>query len=100
MTNLGAIVPITGTVVEVAPDVCGDDVMYPRVVIRKEDGSLREFAPVHAVYEVAGLIAANANGHFIFWQRPTEWRLAFCYRHSGARAIDFDAVREYLEEIA
>jgi len=100
MANLGEIVPITGTVVEVEPDVCGDDAMFPRVVIRKEDGTFREFAPVHAVYEVAGLIEAKADGHFIFWKRPTEWWLAFCYRHSNARAVDFDAVREYLEGVA
>jgi len=92
------IVPITGTVVEVAPDECAPrDVIFPLVVIRKEDGTLQRFAPVHAVYEVAGLVEANADGHFIFWRRPTEWRLAFCYRHNGARAVDFDAVREYLE---
>jgi hypothetical protein len=98
MPNSGGIVPITGTIVEVAPDVCDvQDVIYPLVVIRKEDGTFQEFAPVHAIYEVAGLIEANAAGHFIFWRRPNEWRLAFCYRHNGARAVDFDAVREYLE---
>jgi len=78
--------------VEVGPDECDvHDVFYPCIVIRKEDGTFQEFAPVRAVYEVAGLIEANASGHFIFWQRPTECLLAFFYSDRGARAVDFDA---------
>ena len=94
------IIPITGTVVDVAPDVNGDDVMYPHVVIRrKADGTLQEFINVYAVFEVAGLIDLNASGHFIFWQRADECRLAFFYSDTGARAVDYGVVREYLEAL-
>jgi len=99
MPDLGKIVPITGTVVEVAPDVCGDDVMYPRVVIRKEDGTVREFAPVHAFYEMAGLIEANGADTSSFGSaRPNAgWRSSTA---TGAREQSIsNAVREYLELI-
>jgi hypothetical protein len=72
---------------------------YESVIIRDEAGALRDFARVRAVPEVSGLVQADASGTFLFWSGPTECRLAFVYRDDGARAVDFDAVREYFEQV-
>jgi hypothetical protein len=36
----------------------------------------------------------------LFWDGPDGCRLSFFYRDDGARAVDFDAVREFLETIS
>jgi hypothetical protein len=88
------VVPITGTIVEVGPDENGpSDMTFAHIVIRQEGGGLREFAPVHAFYEVAGLVEAKGTGTF-------DCRLALVFRDTGTRAADFDALLLYFEERA
>jgi hypothetical protein len=94
-------VPIVGTVTVVgAVELAPHDTTYESVVIRDEAGALREFTTVRAVPEVSGLIQPNASGTFLFLGGLTECRLSFVYRADGARAVDFEAVREYLEQAA
>jgi hypothetical protein len=89
---------INGKVVAVSPVVLEPrDTTYHNLVIRDESGALREFATVHALPELSGLVQPNASGIFIFLGGPTEYRLCFVYSDDGPRAVDFDAVREYLE---
>jgi hypothetical protein len=91
-------VPIIGTVVVVGPvELAPDDTTYESVVIRDEAGTLRKFTMIRAVPEVSGLVQCDASGIFLFWRGPTECRLVFVYRDDGARAVDFDAMRERLE---
>jgi hypothetical protein len=93
-----ALVPINGTVVEVGPDEAGpEDTTFSHVIIRQEDGRLREFATVYAIYEVAGLIEPNGTGTFVFLDSPTECRLAFVYRNTGARGVDSEALYHHFE---
>jgi hypothetical protein len=90
---------IVGTVVTVGPvELAEHDTTYRNIVIRDESGAVRDFATVHAIPEVSGLVQPDASGTFLFWGSPTECRLSFVYRSDGARAVDFDAVREYLEQ--
>lgn len=92
------ILPVVGTVVAVGPVELADrDTTYRQVVIRDHDGAMREFTAVCAIPEISGLLQTEASGHFLFWSGPMECRLAFVYRDDGARAVDFDAVREYLD---
>lgn len=92
-------VPVTGTVVEVGPvELEPYDTTYESVIIRDEAGMLRDFAMVHAIPELSGLVQNDASGMFLFWNSPRGCRLSFFYRDDGARAVDFDAVREYLEQ--
>jgi hypothetical protein len=92
-------VPILGTVVAIGPvELAPYDTTYPYVAIQQEDGTLRRFSTVHAIPELSGLIQPDAAGTFLFWDGPTECRLAFVYRDDGARAVDFDAVRAFLEQ--
>lgn len=95
------IVPIVGTVVAVGPvELAPDDTTYRYVVIEKEDGTVRDFAPVHAIPEVSGLVERDAAGTFFFLDGPTEWRLSFVYRDNGARAADFEALNLHLDQAA
>lgn len=92
-------VPVIGTVVEVGPEEAGpEDTTFSHILIRQEDGQLREFAKVHALYEVAGLVEPEGGGTFVFLERADECRLAFVYRDSGARAVDFDAILFYFHQ--
>jgi hypothetical protein len=94
-----AMVPVNGTVVEVAPVVLDThDTSYESVVIRKEDGTFQEFEDLHAIPELSGFVQPKASGMFLFLNRPKGWRLAFFYSDDGPRAVDFDAMREYLEQ--
>ena len=96
-----ALVPINGTVVEVGPDENGlSDVTFAHVLIRQEDGKLREFATVYAIYEVAGLVEPKGTGTFVFSDGPTECRLAFVFRDTGARAVDSEALYHHFESAA
>jgi hypothetical protein len=36
----------------------------------------------------------------LFWDGPDGCRLSFFYRDDAARAVDFDAVRDFLETIS
>jgi hypothetical protein len=94
------LVPLSGTVVAVGPvELDLYDTTYQYVVIRQEDGTVRDFAAVHAIPEVSGLVERNAGGTFLFWDGPDGCRLSFFYRDDGARAVDFDAMREFLETL-
>jgi hypothetical protein len=93
-------VPVIGTVAVVGPvELADHDTTYRQIVIRDQAGALREFTMVRAVPELSGLVQPEASGTFLFWSGPTECRLAFVYRDDGARAVDFDAVREYFEQV-
>jgi hypothetical protein len=52
---------------------------------------------VHAIPELSGLVQPNASGAFIFLNKSDGCRLCFVYSDDGPRAVDFDAVRAYLE---
>jgi len=94
-------VPIVGTIVAVGPCECAPyDTTYSYVVIEKEDGTVRDFATVRAIYEVSGLVECDGEGTFLFLLGPDECRLSFVYRDTGARAVDFDAMNFYLDSIA
>jgi hypothetical protein len=96
-----ALVPVNGTVVEVGPDEAApEDTTFSRVVIRQEDGKLREFVAVRAIYAVAGLVERDGIGTFVFCNRPAECRLVFVYRDTGARAADCDALYIHFESAA
>jgi hypothetical protein len=98
--RLCEMVPVNGTVVAVGPvELAPYDTTYQYVVIRQEDGTVRDFAPVHAIPEVSGLVERNAGGSFLFWDRPDGCRLSFFYRDDGARAVDFDAILLFLDTI-
>jgi hypothetical protein len=101
ITRMCELVPLSGTVVAVGPvELDLYDTTYQYVVIRQEDGTVRDFAAVHAIPEVSGLVERNAGGTFLFWDGPDGCRLSFFYRDDGARAVDFDAMREFLEPIS
>jgi hypothetical protein len=94
-------VPVIGTVVEVAPVVLDThDTSYANVVIRREDGGFQEFGDVHAIPELSGFVQPKASGVFLFLSGPDECRLVFFYSDDGPRAVDFDAVRGYLEQLS
>ena len=94
------LVPVNGTLVAVGPvELDVDDTTYQYVVIRQEDGTVRDFAAVQAIPEVSGLVERGAGGIFLFWDGPNGCRLSFFYRDDGARAVDFDAMREFLETL-
>jgi hypothetical protein len=100
ISRMCEMVPINGTVVAVGPvELAPYDTTYQYVVIRQEDGTVRDFAAVQAIPEVSGLVERNAGGTFLFWDGPDGCRLSFFYRADGARAVDFDAMREFLETI-
>ena len=97
--QLEAMVPVTGTVVDVGPvELAPCDTIYHHIVIRDDAGVLREFTMVNAVPELSGLVQRDASGTFLFWKGQTDCRLAFVYRDDGPRDVDFEAVREYLEQ--
>jgi hypothetical protein len=92
-------IPVIGTVAVVGPvELADQHTIYRQIVIRDQAGALREFIGVRAVPEVSGLVQPDTSGTFLFWDGPTECRLAFVYRDDGARAVDFDAVREFFEQ--
>jgi len=91
-------VPIIGEVVEVGPvELADHDTTYSYVAIRDESGALQKFAMVHAIPELSGLVQPDASGTFLFLNGPDGCRLCFIYSDNGPRAVDFEAVREYLE---
>ena len=101
ITRMCELVPLSGTVVAVGPvELDLYDTTYQYVVIRQEDGTVRDFAAVQAIPEVSGLVERDAGGIFLFWDGPDGCRLSFFYRDDGARAVDFDAMREFLETIS
>jgi hypothetical protein len=57
---------------------------YCNVVIRDEKGALRDFATVHALLELSGLVRPDASAAFIFLKGPNGWRLCFVYSDDGA----------------
>jgi hypothetical protein len=66
------LVPVIGTVVAVGPvELALYDTTYSYAVIEKEDGTVRDFAMVHATYEVSGLVERDAVGTFVFWMART-----------------------------
>jgi hypothetical protein len=92
-------IPVIGTIVAVGPvELADHDTTYRCIVIRKEDGTVRDFAMVHAIPEVSGLVERDAAGTFLFLDGPDECRLSFVYRADGARAVDFDAVHAYFDQ--
>jgi hypothetical protein len=91
------VIPVIGKVVAVSPSVEGDDTTFQYVAIEDESGALRSFAPVCALPELAGFLEQDASGAFIFLSSPDGCRLCFAYSDLGPRAVDFDAVRGYLE---
>lgn len=96
-----ALVAINGTVAEVGPEEAGvHDTTLSYVIIRPEAGPVREFGPVHAIYEIAGLVEAKGAGNFVFLTSDTECRLAFVYRDTGARAVDTEALHFYFDALA
>jgi hypothetical protein len=94
----GEIVPVIGKVVAVSPAVEGDDTTFQYLTIEQEDGSARHFAPVCALPELAGFLEQDASGAFVFLNGPDSCRLCFAYSDDGPRAVDFAAMREYLEQ--
>jgi len=93
-----ALVPINGTIVEVGPEEAGPrDTTFAHVVIRQEDGGLREFKTVSAIYDVAGLTERDGVGTFVFLNSPPDCRLAFVFRDTGARAADMVALHVHFE---
>jgi len=94
-----AVTPLIGTIVAVGPVELGpdDDTTYQYVVIRKEDGTCRDFAAVHAISALSGLVQRDVGGTFLLLDEPNECRLLFFYRDDGARAVDYDAVHAYLD---
>ena len=92
------LVPVIGTVVAVGPvELDPYDTTYSYVVIEKEDGTVRDFAMVHAIYEVSGLVERDAAGTFVFLDGPDECRLVFVYRDTGARHVDCEALHFYFD---
>lgn len=91
------IVPVIGKIVAVSPSVEGDDATFQYVAICDESGALRSFAAVCALPELAGFLQQDASGAFVFLNGPDGCRLCFVYSDNGPRAVDFDAVRGYLE---
>jgi hypothetical protein len=98
MAKHGEIVPVIGKVVAVSPSVEGDDTTFQYVAICDESGALRSFATVCALPELAGFLEQDASGAFVFLKGPDSCRLCFAYSDLGPRAVDFDAVRGYLEQ--
>ena len=96
-----ALIAINGTVTEIGPEEAApEETTLSHVIIRQEDGRVRKFAPVRAIYEVAGLVEAEGGGNFVFLDGPTECRLAFVYRDTGARAVDSEALHFYFDALA
>jgi hypothetical protein len=93
------IVPVIGKVVAVSPSEEGDDAIFQYLTIEQKDGSARHFAPVCALPELAGFLEQDASGTFVFLKKLDGCRLCFAYSDLGPRGVDFDAVREYLEQI-
>jgi hypothetical protein len=92
-------IPLIGTIVAVGPvELAPCDTTYQYIVIRKEDGTCRDFAEVHAIPALSGLMQRDAGGTFLFLEGPDECRLLFIYRDDGAREVDYDAVHAYLDE--
>jgi hypothetical protein len=92
------LIPVIGTVVAVGPvELAPYDTTYRYVVIEKEDGTVRDFAMVHAIYEVSGLVERDAAGTFVFLDGPDECRLVFIYRDTGARHADCEALLVYFD---
>jgi hypothetical protein len=101
ISRMCELVPVNGTLVAVGPvELDVDDTTYQYVVIRQQDGTVRDFAAVQAIPEVSGLVERGAGGIFLFWDGPDGCRLSFFYRDDGARAVDFDRLREFLEAIS
>lgn len=95
------IIPVIGTVVAVGPvELAPDDTTYSYVVIEKEDGTVRDFAMVHAIHPVSGLVEHDAAGMFVFLDGPDECRLVFVYRDTGARHADCEALNFYFDATA
>jgi hypothetical protein len=93
-------VPVIGTVAIVGPvELAESDTTYRYLVIREKDGTCRDFAAVHAIPALSGLIQRDAAGTFLFLDGPKECRLLFVYRHDGARECDFDAMHWYLDSL-
>src|SRR5215471_5785267 len=92
------LVPVIGTVVAVGPEELAPyDTTYSYVVIEKENGTVRNFATVHAIYGVAGLVERDATETFVFLDAPDECRLVFVYRDTGARHADCEALQFYFD---
>src|ERR1043166_20163 len=92
------LIPIVGTVVAVGPvELAPHDTTYSYVVIEKEDGTVRNFMMVHAIYEVSGLVERDTAGTFVFLDGPDECRLVFVYRDTGARHADCEALNFYFD---
>jgi hypothetical protein len=93
-------IPLIGTIVAVGPvELAPYDTTYQYVVIRKEDGTCRDFADVHAIPALSGLMRPDTAGTFLFLDEPDECRVLFVYREDGVRAVDYDAVYVYLDRI-
>jgi hypothetical protein len=69
-------------------------------VIRKEDGTCRDFAEVCAIPALSAIVQRDASGTFVFLDAPDECRLSFVYRDDGARAVDYEAVHFYFDGAA
>jgi len=101
MAKYCGMIPVSGTIAVVGPvELAPYDTIYHNIVIRDESGTLRDFATVHAIPELSGLIQPNASGTFLFLNSLDGCRLCFVYSHTGPRAVDFEAVHEYLEQSA
>jgi hypothetical protein len=94
-------IPVIGTILAVGPvELAPYDTTYRYVVIEKEDGSVWTFATVHAIPEVSGLVQGDAAGTFLFLDGADGCRLSFFYRDDGARAVDFEALHVYFDQVA
>jgi hypothetical protein len=61
------LVPVNGILVEVGFDEAGpEDTTFANIIIRQEDGRLREFEAVRAIYPLAGLVEAKGGGRLCF----------------------------------
>lgn len=93
-------IPLIGTIVAVGPvELDLYDTTYQYIVIRKEDGTCRDFAEVHAIPALSGLMRPDTAGTFLFLDDPDECRVLFVYREDGVRAVDYDAVYVYLDRV-
>jgi hypothetical protein len=88
-----SLVAAIGTVVVVGPVELGDrDTTYRYLVVREQDGRLRDFTMVRAVPELSELVERDAIGTFVFWDSPAECRLWCVARADGPKAVDFTAL--------
>jgi hypothetical protein len=91
--------PIVGTITAVGPNMLDKGgVLFRYIDIREKGGRVRRLTIVRAVEALASLIERHAIGIFLFWERQGERWLWCVYRADGPRAVDFEAIRAYVQQ--